>query len=53
MIYYTPAPTLHHLNIQDKVFLVELSTTRETYENGKLSFENVPKDVQVLMIKQF
>lgn len=46
------APKFHHLNIHDKVLLVELSTTCETYENRKLSFENVPKDAQVLMIKQ-
>lgn len=47
------APKFHHLNIHDKVLLAELSTTCETYENRKLSFENVPKDAQVLMIKQF
>ena len=47
------APNFHHLIIHDKVLLVELSKTCETYENRKLSFENVPKDAQVLMIKQF
>lgn len=38
------APKFHHLNIHGKVLLVELSMTCETYENKKLSSENVPKD---------
>lgn len=53
MVYSILALTLHHLNIQCKMLLVELFKTYETYENGKLSFENIPRDMQVLMIKVF